>query len=90
MDKRRTNSTPLVITVVLLIALLSALYVLSYGPFLWCASHGYISDSFHDGFFSRFYAPINWLDAKCPPFSSAFEWYLELFVDFKRTPTGQR
>jgi hypothetical protein len=57
---------------------LSALYVLSMGPMLWLATHGYLSPEAKQ-FCSRLYEPL-WLASKYVPYLKPFlHWYNSLW-----------
>ena len=50
-------------------------YVLLAGPTIWLVDHGYIVR----GLAQDFYAPLRWLNERCPPFESAVHWYTSFF-----------
>jgi hypothetical protein len=52
---------------------LAALYFLSTGPVVR------FGQPRHTAIAMRFYAPLNWLDNNCRPFSYALTWYVGLW-----------
>jgi len=58
---------------------LPLLYLASFGPSVWLANHGYVSDGVSE-FIATVYFPIVWLHVDGPgPISHAIEWYAELW-----------
>jgi len=73
-DKRERSLAPPIVAVIL--SALPILYVLSAGP----ADYLWRTGQVDPALLSRFYAPLNWAEQRCPPFGRVMQWYGSFWV----------
>lgn len=74
-DERKQQRTPTIVVTLAAVLVFAAAYVLSIGPMLWLATHGYLSDGARQ-VLSRAYEPL-WVFARCIPFLNQWLlWYV--------------
>ena len=78
-SKENERRSPLAVWLVAAAALLLPVaYVVSMGPALWLADHGYLSESA-----LVVYSPALFLRYYCPPLRDATDAYLRMWVDWQ-------
>ena len=73
--KKKGGAVVVTIAVVVILLVLPVLYVLSSGPAMWLAGHGYISGELD----YSLYTPLEWVREKSARFRHAIDWYNSLF-----------
>jgi hypothetical protein len=78
-DESKRGKRPIVTIAVLILAVLLVLYPLSAGPVIYLQTSGRLIVT-KDSAIGRFYAPLNWAEAKCRPFGRLMQRYGSLWV----------